>query len=91
MCMIMNMNIYITKANEELLKKEKSMSGLINKLLSTHYGARTVDSVHVSEKDESIPTADAEVLSNRQKTAKLCRHNSDPSLCKFRKPGKKCK
>lgn len=35
----MNMNIYITKDNEERLKQEPSMSGLINKLLGEYYGA----------------------------------------------------
>jgi hypothetical protein len=31
------MNIYITKQNEERLRKESSMSGLVNRLLSEHY------------------------------------------------------
>lgn len=38
MCIVMNMNIYISPSNEELLRKEASMSGLINKLLEEHYG-----------------------------------------------------
>lgn len=37
MCILMFMNIYITKQNEDLLKKEPSMSGLINQLLTEHY------------------------------------------------------
>jgi hypothetical protein len=36
--MHMNMNIYINNRIEPLLRKEASMSGLINQLLSTHYG-----------------------------------------------------
>ena len=38
MCIVMCMNIYITKQNEAKLRKEKSMSGLINTLLDSHYG-----------------------------------------------------
>lgn len=38
--MIMNMNIYISKENEALLRQEVSMSGLINYLLEEHYAGR---------------------------------------------------
>lgn len=38
MYIVMTMNIYITKQNEEKLRGEKSMSGLINHLLDLHYG-----------------------------------------------------
>lgn len=34
----MNMNIYISPKNEALLRNEESMSGLINRLLTEHYG-----------------------------------------------------
>jgi len=37
MCIVMNMNIYIKPNLQELLKKETSMSGLINQLLEKHY------------------------------------------------------
>lgn len=40
MCIIMCMNIYITKANEEFLRsKGSSMSGLVNSLLDKERGA----------------------------------------------------
>lgn len=41
MCIVMYMNIYMTKDNEDFLKKikpEKSMSGLVNKLLDDYRG-----------------------------------------------------
>lgn len=38
MYIVMHMNIYITTQNEEKLRQEKSMSGLINQLLDQHYG-----------------------------------------------------
>ena len=38
MSIIIDMNIYITEQNTALLRKEASMSGLINKLLNEHYG-----------------------------------------------------
>ena len=37
MCILMSMNIYITPDNERRLRKELSMSGLINSLLRAHY------------------------------------------------------
>jgi len=36
------MNIYITKDNENLLRQELSMSGLVNELLINHYKRQNV-------------------------------------------------
>lgn len=41
MTIIMTMNIYITPQNEEKLRQEPSMSGLINSLLMQHYAKYT--------------------------------------------------
>lgn len=38
----MNMNIYITPQNEEKLRQEPSMSGLINSLLEMHYAGKVL-------------------------------------------------
>lgn len=46
MCMIMTMNIYITKENEEFLRRIKpgqSMSGLINELLDKYRNGKGPD------------------------------------------------
>jgi hypothetical protein len=37
MCILLLMNIYITSDNQVRLRREKSMSGLVNQLLDTHY------------------------------------------------------
>lgn len=54
MYIIMNMNIYITKENEDYLKNlDGSMSGLINQLLSIH---RSGEPVWKEELETTIPT-----------------------------------
>lgn len=42
MSIVMTMNIYITKANEEWLRTQTSMSGTINSLLDAQRGAGTL-------------------------------------------------
>lgn len=56
------MNIYITPSNEEKLRNEKSMSGLINRLLSDYYATQpvsykepTVDTTVTEPEDEEDP------------------------------------
>lgn len=72
MYIVMNMNIYISRENEERLRSEASMSGLINHLLEQHYsgtpGSPQAPNEPVYEqvppaklKTKNIVSADAEV------------------------------
>ena len=66
------MNIYITKDNEDRLRAEESMSGLINKLLNDYYkdaGGSTV----IKQKEDLVP-----VLSKME----LCPHGYGKGNCK---------
>ncbi len=47
MCIVIDMNIYITKENEEQLRglKDYTMSGLVNHLLANYFGAHSQEEV----------------------------------------------
>ena len=82
----MNMNIYITDKNQELLRKEVSMSGLINRLLEEYY-AKPIQLSYASA--DTVPLKDAmKVLP--QKRLNLCGHGAGVQFCKFARPGKPC-
>ena len=49
MCIVMNMNIYISAENEKRLRKEPSMSGLVNRLLKEHYNKTPPPTEYVEE------------------------------------------
>jgi hypothetical protein len=52
MYIVMNMNIYIRPDLEQRLRKEASMSGLINKLLDQHYTPLPPNSKTIKQKQE---------------------------------------
>lgn len=106
MYMIMNMNIYISPENEKHLRKEESMSGLINRLLGEFYSqgkvTRNARMGTAEERAEGIvsvelpPTIKTPVdvkksLGSLRDEVKFCKHDMDPQFCKFAPPGKKCK
>lgn len=94
MCMIMTMNIYISPENEKHLRKEESMSGLINRLLGEYYSQeRVTKKVRIetpAEKITSGATPKPKVLFESFGSS-LCKHGADPAFCKHAKPGKECK
>jgi hypothetical protein len=53
--MIMYMNIYISPRLEKRLRQEKSMAGLINKLLDAHYNSKKDVHEHEHEHAHNIP------------------------------------
>ena len=83
MCIIMTMNIYISPENEKHLRKEESMSGLINRLLGEYYSQGMVT------KKVRIETPAEKIAS--EATPRTCKHGADPAFCKHAKPGKECK
>lgn len=60
MSIIMTMNIYITRENEEWLRKQSSMSGVINRLLNEARGG--------SSQSVGSRLTDKEMLSNLKRT-----------------------
>jgi hypothetical protein len=54
MRIVMNMNIYINKTNEERLNNEPSKSGLINKLLDEYYATHTFTSDDAKKNGHSV-------------------------------------
>lgn len=78
MYIVMNMNIYISPQNEERLRNEASMSGLINKLLSEHYGQETV-STPVQIKTATVENKPEKIVGPVQKSVPP---QFAPKLCK---------
>lgn len=67
MCMIMTMNIYISSENEKHLRKEESMSGLINRLLDEHYSiARNTRTKTASSKEPVLHVENKGTASERR-------------------------
>lgn len=86
---IMNMNIYITKANEKMLREhtEQSMSGLINYLLAEYFDSKKDNPASTKEEVIGLYVNAGAVAEGK----KWCKHGYDPKFCKFAKPGKACK
>lgn len=81
MYIVMNMNIYITKDNEDYLKSlDRSMSGLVNELLYIHRSEQPSS----AEKKAPAPDKKLEAFSELKESlgVKLCPHGAAPELCK---------
>lgn len=76
-----NYTLYI---NIDNFAKEANKSGLVNRLLGSHYAGQVF---------EPEPFLVPPVAKNipRESDGKLCKHGADPNFCKFRKNGKPCK
>lgn len=91
MCIIMNMNIYINKDNEEKLRQleDWTMSGLINNLLETFFEKHDVMDFknqvepYVLKKiiDDKYP-AKKKPLNTETKDYSLCKHGNIKGFCK---------
>lgn len=94
MLIVMNMNIYITSQNEEHLRKEESMSGLVNKLLDDHYKAsapaRAAEVEMIRIKTPAPKNGGVGNISNLDKIKEVqldkgmefCKHGAVKGLCK---------
>lgn len=82
----MRANIYIRKENEKTWESLKDKSEWVNVALSKLTITNEVTPVPYSDKPPmQIPSV------FKTPTAKTCKHGMDPELCKFAKPGQKCK
>jgi len=99
MTILMTMNIYITPTNQERLRKEASMSGLINGLLKNHYANKAPKARFLGEDITKIAPSPVErnmldslpITTADKLVINLCKHGSHPKYCKHAKNGKACK
>lgn len=91
MTIIITMNIYITKENENNLRNasDQSMSGLINSLLVDYFETHPPGTVTASSPEEMKKISTQSAITGAEKF--WCKHGADPKFCKHAKDGKVCK
>lgn len=83
MCIIMYMNIYITPQNEEQLRKEVSMSGLINRLLAEYFEHNALkDTLQTKPPITTTVTSGMKIISSEPDEPTV----DVPACCKKKQP-----